>query len=198
LFSWLCLSCYSCAFISHFLFFLFLNLFSSFFLFFPCSLLTCAVSFFFYSQDKVVVEEAFVIRVRKNAVSVLVPRFGIEGPIHLDRAGDGPVPSLRYDPELSSLAVEVAGVAHSFKVFDLVMVQITVEESRMMQRIMKLRLVKPQLPGLSIAATAASAAAVTAGGAAGVVKADGHGDNGADGDDLSAAKRSKKAKKNKC
>ena len=104
-------------------------------------------------------EEAWVIRIRKNAVTVLVPKYGIEGPIHLKGSGEKNITAdLVYDAQVPSLGVSIGGVSLEFKVFQRVLVEISVEESIMVQRTMRLRLVEPVLPGISVGSGDGSAA----------------------------------------
>lgn len=42
-----------------------------------------------FFKDRELVAEARVIKVRANGVIVLVPKFGIEGPIYFNETGDG-------------------------------------------------------------------------------------------------------------
>jgi hypothetical protein len=71
---------------------------------------------------------------------VLIPQYGLEGPVYFESPD-----LLTYDSKLPSLTV----AGHTFRVFDLVTVQITVEESLQNRRIL-LKLVKPVIPGVSI------------------------------------------------
>ncbi len=51
--------------------------------------------------------EAFVVGIRKNTVNVLVPRFGLEGPLCWSTKSVG---ALVYDPVAPSLTVKCAKV----------------------------------------------------------------------------------------
>ena len=52
--------------------------------------------------------EGYITRVRKNAVHVLVPTFGLEGPVYFDPVKDAPAPVLKYDTEAMTLTVSAA------------------------------------------------------------------------------------------
>ena len=111
-----------------------------------------------FFKDKKVDEEAFVLRVRKNAVTVLVPRYGIEGPVYLEErvkdsgaagAGSAAVvavgPAVVYDAENQT----VAAGTQVFRVFDRIVVQISVE-TFLQSGVLRLKLVSPGVPGLSV------------------------------------------------
>lgn len=44
-------------------------------------------------------EEAYILFVRKNAIVVLIPKFGLEGTVFFEEK-DKPKPSLNYNPEV--------------------------------------------------------------------------------------------------
>jgi exosome complex exonuclease DIS3/RRP44 len=76
----------------------------------------------FYFQDKVVEEEAYVIKVCNNAVVLIVPKYGIEGATFLRNkdhmaAGDtGMPPLLEYDSETQTLSYPSSGKCFSLEV----------------------------------------------------------------------------------
>ena len=107
-----------------------------------------------FFKDRVIDEEAFVLAVRKNAISVLVPRFGIEGPVYLEekqKGGKLTGTKIDYDPEAPSITVTRGGSTKTFRVFDRIVVQISVEAFLQSSKV-RLHLVAPQIPGLSVAA----------------------------------------------
>ena len=57
-------------------------------------------------QHKNIESEAFVVGVRKNTINVLLPKFGLEGPV-LFADADGTKPQLDYDPDTPSLTVKI-------------------------------------------------------------------------------------------
>jgi hypothetical protein len=97
----------------------------------------------------------YVMRVRKNAVAVLVPRYGIEGPVYLDGDADttdgtgksGSSSTVTFDEKTQT--VTSAGV--SFKVFQRIVVSINVETYLQSGRV-KLKLVTPIVAGVSVPA----------------------------------------------
>ena len=56
------------------------------------------------SQSKTVETEAYVVGVRKNTVNVLVPRFGMEGPLSF-AVDDSVKFALVYDASVPSLTI---------------------------------------------------------------------------------------------
>ena len=43
----------------------------------------------FFQNKAITEEEAFVLFVRKNALQVLIPKYGLEGTVFMDKAGTG-------------------------------------------------------------------------------------------------------------
>lgn len=97
-----------------------------------------------YFKDRGTIVEGYVMFVRRNALQVLVPTYGIESSLFFDQ--DDKELSTVYDEATPSLNVE--GVM--FKVFDKLMVQITVEKKDLQQSRLKLSLVSPVVPGMKI------------------------------------------------
>lgn len=104
-----------------------------------------------------------ISQVRANGLLVFVPKYGIEGPVHLDdadRAGKegvsssapaavdsapGAVPRFVYDEEKQTVSREDGGVAYT--IFDTCAVTISVEETAGNRRVLALRLTdRAQLP----------------------------------------------------
>eukprot|EP00040_Diaphanoeca_grandis_P015316 m.77993 g.77993 ORF g.77993 m.77993 type:complete len:1019 (+) comp25067_c0_seq1:139-3195(+) len=117
-----------------------------------------------FFKDKHVDEEAYILRIRKNAISVLVPRYGIEGNVFLDKPpkvtdveNPSPQPLLNFDTDSQTLIVGTPPNATTFKVFDRVVVRISVEESLQTRKV-RLHMVRPQLDGLSVAPQSTSSA----------------------------------------
>jgi len=112
-----------------------------------------------FFKNKVVDEEAFVLRVRKNAVTVLVPRYGIEGPVYLEEKeskGDkksnagGSVSTAAAVVVYDEATQTVTAGSQPFQVFDRVVVQISVE-TFLQSGVLRLKLVMPAVRGLSVA-----------------------------------------------
>eukprot|EP00730_Choanoeca_flexa_P007158 TRINITY_DN12289_c0_g2_i1.p1 TRINITY_DN12289_c0_g2~~TRINITY_DN12289_c0_g2_i1.p1 ORF type:complete len:726 (+),score=172.14 TRINITY_DN12289_c0_g2_i1:2-2179(+) len=104
-----------------------------------------------FFRGRVLQREGYITRVRKNAVQVLVPAFGLEGPVYLDVAQEGKTaPQLEYDTEAMTLTATAEGETTLLRVFDRVIVQIEVDSSNVQQEKMLLRLVQPCIPGISL------------------------------------------------
>lgn len=65
--------------------------------------------FFFFAQQLffknrgVLNEEGFILFVRKNAIMILIPKFGLEGTVFFE-SKDKPGPRLRFDSEVEKLS----------------------------------------------------------------------------------------------
>ena len=93
---------------------------------------------FFKEKDKV--EDGFVLLVRRNAIQVIIPAYGIEGSIFFDEYGQS---ALQYDESLPSLTVS----GTKFCPFDKVVVRIAVEKKDLQTSKLALCLVSPVING---------------------------------------------------
>ena len=84
--------------------------------------------------------------VRRNALQVIVPTYGIESNIFMDGGESGHQLDLCYDESEPSLTVE--GV--TFRLFDKLRVKIVIEEMNLQQSRLTLKLVSPKIPGVSV------------------------------------------------
>ena len=101
-----------------------------------------------FFKGKIVQEDGYVIRVVKNAFTVLIPKYGIEGVVFGSPDSKSVSPFV-YNPELNSLT---AGNT-TIKLFTRVFVNVSVEEAgvKAAQRSkLVVKLVEPMIPGLSI------------------------------------------------
>lgn len=105
-----------------------------------------------FFKNKDAVEEAFVLFVKKNAIQVLIPKFGLENTMFFDDAhlggtdGGSRKLSVVFDDSVPSLTVE--GV--KFCLFDKLQVGISVERSNIQHSRLRLRLVSPVVPGMGV------------------------------------------------
>ena len=90
-------------------------------------------------------EEGYILFVRKNAVQVLIPKYGLEGTLYLN------------DDKTSSVTFTYNGEDHSqtcgdivFRTFDPVIVQISLDRSNVQHEKLIFKLVKPHIPGFSV------------------------------------------------
>ncbi|XP_008054149.1 exosome complex exonuclease RRP44 isoform X2 [Carlito syrichta] len=99
----------------------------------------------FFKSKGIVSEEAYILFVRKNAIVVLIPKYGLEGTVFFEEK-DKPKPRLIYDDEIPSLKIEDT----VFHVFDKVKVKIMLDSSNLQHQKIRMSLVEPQIPGISI------------------------------------------------
>ena len=101
-----------------------------------------------FFKSKALVEEAFVLFVRKNALQVLVPKFGLESTMFfdLDQGDEDSQINIVADSEEPSLTVE--GI--KFNLFDKLKVAMYVEKSNIQQFRLQLCLVHPVIPRVSV------------------------------------------------
>ncbi|XP_029458877.1 exosome complex exonuclease RRP44 [Rhinatrema bivittatum] len=99
----------------------------------------------FFKTKGIVSEDGYILFVRKNAIVVLIPKFGLEGTVFFEEKHK-PKPRLIYDDEIPSLTVE--GV--SFFVFDKVKVKITLDASNIQHQKILMSLVEPEVPGINV------------------------------------------------
>lgn len=100
-----------------------------------------------FFKDKVIQEDARVIRIMDNGFLVLVPRYGVEGFITVGEPGE--VPHLRLQTADNSLVS--ADGRTTLRIFDPVVVQIRVEGGGTQRQQVKFSLVRPAVSGLSMA-----------------------------------------------
>ena len=97
-----------------------------------------------YFKDKGTIVEGYVLFVRRNALQILIPTYGIESNLFFDKTEKGGELRLLYDESKPSLSVE--GVA--FCLFDKVTVRIVVEKHNLQQSKLKLCLISPIIPNM--------------------------------------------------
>ncbi|CAG8588221.1 11045_t:CDS:10 [Gigaspora rosea] len=108
------------------------------------------------SDGKIEHNEGYVTRVLKNGFIVLVPKYGIEGIVYSSSASSTTksptTPLVVYNSHNNSLESVTPNGTVSIKLFDKVIVQITVDEDLVdgMRQKMKMELVSPFIPGLSV------------------------------------------------
>ncbi|KAI7900875.1 uncharacterized protein BX663DRAFT_515563 [Cokeromyces recurvatus] len=102
-----------------------------------------------YFRNKVEVEEARILRILKNGILVLVPKYGLESIVYVTDNNNKSSPFV-YDEEAKSL---VAGDI-MLKTFDTVKIEITVEgDIDGMRQKMNMKLVEPYVEGISVKST---------------------------------------------
>ncbi|KAJ1562981.1 exosome catalytic subunit dis3 [Cladochytrium tenue] len=107
-----------------------------------------------FFKNRNVQEEAYIIRVLKNGFVVLIPRYGIEGIVHItpkDAAAAAAAPALAFDADRDELTNAAAGV--TLRLFARVVVRVQVEEAgnaAAQRSKLAVHLVEPVVPGLSV------------------------------------------------
>ncbi|NXD25488.1 RRP44 exonuclease, partial [Spelaeornis formosus] len=94
----------------------------------------------FFKTKGVVNEDAYILFVRKNAIVVLIPKYGLEGTVFFEEK-DKPTPKLEYNSEVLSLTVEDT----TLHVFDKVKVNIILDDSNIQHQKMRMVLVEPKV-----------------------------------------------------
>lgn len=98
-----------------------------------------------FFKDRGCVDEGFVLFVRRNALQVLIPKYGLEGSVFFDsKAGEAAV-TVVFDDSVPCLTVE--GI--KFHTFDRVMVKVVTERTDIQHSKLKLYLVSPVIAGVS-------------------------------------------------
>ncbi|XP_029642031.1 exosome complex exonuclease RRP44 [Octopus sinensis] len=88
-------------------------------------------------------EEGYILFVRKNAIQVLIPKYGLEGTIYIKKEQSS---ILVFDDE--KYQMKAGDVV--LKVFDQVTVQIHIDKSNVQHLRLHLDLVEPKIPGFSV------------------------------------------------
>ncbi|XP_032512686.2 exosome complex exonuclease RRP44 [Danaus plexippus] len=88
------------------------------------------------------IESAVVLAVKRNALQVLIPKYGLEGPIYL------PSDKFRYNEEEH---VQICGDV-ILRTFDELTVRLTLDSTNLQHRKLVFQLVKPSIPGVSYTA----------------------------------------------
>ncbi|KAH9505754.1 exosome catalytic subunit dis3 [Bulinus truncatus] len=91
-------------------------------------------------------EEGYVLFVRKNALQILIPKYGLEGTVFLNDEGQKTSSLFIYDEEMNT---QTAGQV-TIHVFDPVIVQLSIDRSNVQHMKLSLKLVKPVIPGFSV------------------------------------------------
>ncbi|KAM4592060.1 exosome complex exonuclease RRP44 [Odontesthes bonariensis] len=101
----------------------------------------------FFKSRGILNEEGFVLFVRKNAIIVLIPRFGLEGTVFFDTKGKVS-PNIVFEEEGPTLKVE----HHTFHIFDKVKVTISLDDSNIQHQKIRMALIEPVISGVSVPA----------------------------------------------
>ncbi|GFN79180.1 exosome complex exonuclease rrp44, partial [Plakobranchus ocellatus] len=99
-----------------------------------------------FFKKRVQDEEGHVLFVRKNALQVLIPKYGLEGTVFLNDEGQKSSSIFVYDEENNT---QTAGDV-TIHVFDPLIVQLSIDRSNVQHMKLSLKLVKPMIPGFSV------------------------------------------------
>ncbi|XP_076462182.1 LOW QUALITY PROTEIN: exosome complex exonuclease RRP44-like [Babylonia areolata] len=99
-----------------------------------------------FFKKRVQDEEGYVLFVRKNALQILIPKYGLEGTLFLNAPDKGSASLFTYDEEENTQTVgDVV-----FHVFDRVVVQLSIDRSNVQHMKLLVNLVTPKVPGFSV------------------------------------------------
>ncbi|XP_024885836.1 exosome complex exonuclease RRP44 [Temnothorax curvispinosus] len=97
-----------------------------------------------FFRNKVQDEEGYILFVRKNALQVLIPKYGLEGTVYLKSASSSV--TFTYNSEdQSQTCGEVV-----FRAFDPIVVQMSLDRSNVQHERLFFKLVKPEIPDFSV------------------------------------------------
>ncbi|KNC77921.1 exosome complex exonuclease RRP44 [Sphaeroforma arctica JP610] len=105
-----------------------------------------------FFKNRVVVEDGYIIRVKDNALIVIVPKYGFESVVYFDSQQT----DYAEDKQALTLTTE-DGKPYKFHMFDRLKVQIHVDSSNEQHQKLVMQLVEPHIPGLSVVPTDAMA-----------------------------------------
>ncbi|KAL4234603.1 exosome catalytic subunit dis3 [Mactra antiquata] len=102
-----------------------------------------------FFKKRVVDEDGYILFVRKNAVQVLIPKYGLEATLYLntDQRKKGPLFVFNEEENTQTCG----GI--SLHVFDRVIIQISIDRSNVQHLKLQIKLVQPQIPEFSVAPT---------------------------------------------
>uniref|UniRef100_A0A0B6YBP1 Uncharacterized protein n=1 Tax=Arion vulgaris TaxID=1028688 RepID=A0A0B6YBP1_9EUPU len=98
-----------------------------------------------FFKNRIQDEEGHILFVRKNAIQVLISKYGLEGTIFLNDE-DRKSSKFVYNEEMDT---QTAGNV-TLHVFDPVIVQLCIDRSNVQHMKLSLKLVKPVIPGFSV------------------------------------------------
>ncbi|GAB1867172.1 Exosome complex exonuclease RRP44 [Camponotus japonicus] len=99
-----------------------------------------------FFRDKVQDEEGYILFVRKNALQVLIPKYGLEGILYLSNSTSSNSITFTYNSEDQS---QTCGNI-AFRAFDPIIVQMSLDRSNIQHEKLIFKLVKPEIPDFSV------------------------------------------------
>ncbi|XP_015122485.1 exosome complex exonuclease RRP44 isoform X2 [Diachasma alloeum] len=102
-----------------------------------------------FFREKVETQAGYILFVRKNALQILIPKYGLEGILYLNKKGQVSTVNFVYnDEEHTQTCGDVV-----LKSFDPVEVQLSLDRSNVQHEKLVFKLVKPEIPGFSVTST---------------------------------------------
>ncbi|XP_073988911.1 exosome complex exonuclease RRP44-like protein Dis3 [Rhodnius prolixus] len=102
-----------------------------------------------FFRGKVENEEGYILFVKKNALHILIPKYGLEGMVMLTtKDKNQPSPFIFNSSDNTQRAGDII-----FHPFDRVVVQLSLDRSNIQHEKLRMFLVAPQVPGFSISST---------------------------------------------
>ncbi|EZA55948.1 hypothetical protein DMN91_010758 [Ooceraea biroi] len=98
-----------------------------------------------FFRNKVQDEEGYILFVRKNALQVLIPKYGLEGTLYLNNPGTSSVTFTYNSEDQSQTCGDIV-----FRAFDLIIVQMSLDRSNVQHEKLIFKLVKPEIPDFSV------------------------------------------------
>ncbi|BET02349.1 RNB [Nesidiocoris tenuis] len=99
-----------------------------------------------FFRDKTELEEGYILFVKKNALQILIPKFGLEGTVILtSKDKKKPSPFVYNSDDHTQSAGDIV-----FHAFDRVVVQMSLDRSNIQHEKLQMKLVEPEVPGFSV------------------------------------------------
>uniref|UniRef100_A0AAY4E8K5 RNB domain-containing protein n=1 Tax=Denticeps clupeoides TaxID=299321 RepID=A0AAY4E8K5_9TELE len=92
----------------------------------------------FFKSKGILNEDGFILFVRKNAIIILIPKYGLEGTVFFE-SKDKPSPHIAFSDEGPTLTVE----GHTFFMFDKVKVTVALDASNIQHQKIRMALIEP-------------------------------------------------------
>ncbi|XP_020278161.1 exosome complex exonuclease RRP44 [Pseudomyrmex gracilis] len=96
-----------------------------------------------YFRDKVQDEEGYILFVRKNALQILIPKYGLEGTLYLN-----PTSSITFTYNSEDQSQTCGDIV--FRAFDPIIVQLSLDRSNVQHEKLIFKLVKPEISDFSV------------------------------------------------
>lgn len=93
-----------------------------------------------FFRDKIQDEEGYILFVRKNALQVLIPKYGLEGTLYLNNSASSSVTFTYNSEDQSQTCGDVV-----FRAFDPIVIQMSLDRSNVQHEKLFFKLVKPEV-----------------------------------------------------